>query len=572
MKKNYKQWMKVKSTINNGDFRPIGYKERDVRLCNLGENIGFEEDGKGDKYLRPVLVLKAYSRLTCYIVPLSTTSKEDKYHYKFDAGTGKVSNALLSQTRTIDSSRLTRKIGVASEVDFNEIKRLVSGLNNLDIVHPSSCDEGRHPEGICNISIANQSSKVNSDFKDKTFEPSKEILKKYADVLVNFALGSGKGIKKGDVVRVVGSEAGRSLYIEVMKAIWDAGGHTIGDYYMDTYSDDDNLDRYFYENATDAQIDHFNRDYSKGMIKQIDHQVIILADTNPQSLKGVDANKIMRRGLASKPASDWLDKKENEGKFTWTLGLYGTEAMAKEAGLTLEEYWEQIIKACYLDKKDPIAEWKKTTKQIDEYSKKLDKLSIEWVHVKGKDMDLKIKLGKERKWKSGSGCNIPSFEIFTSPDWRGTSGWAKFNQPLYRYGNIIEGIELWFEDGKVVESKATKNQKVLREMIATEGADKLGEFSLTDARFSRITKFMAETLYDENVGGKYGNTHVALGKSFPDCYKGDVAKVTKKQWKDMGYNDSSVHTDIVSTANRKVTATLQDGTKKVIYENGRFSL
>lgn len=407
---------------------------------------------------------------------------------------------------------------------------------------------------------------------NKTYEPSKEILEKYADLLINFALGGGKGIKEGDVVRVVGSEACRPMYIELVKAVWEAGGHTIGDYCVDTYSDDDNLDRYFYENANDEQIGYFKKDYLEGLVKQMDHQVMMLADTNPQSLKGVDASKIMRRGEASKPMSEWLDKKENEGKFTWTMGLYGTEAMAKEAGLTLEEYWDQIIKACYLDHDDPIAEWKKLYTQIDGYVKKLDDMEIEWVHVEGEDMDLKIKIGANRSWKSGSGCNIPSYEIFTSPDWRGTSGWAKFNQPLYRYGNIIEGIELWFEDGKVVKSKATKNEDVLKEMIATEGADKLGEFSMTDSRFSKITKFMAETLYDENVGGKYGNSHVALGKSFQDCYKGDVAKVTKSEWDNMGYNDSSVHTDIVTTANRKVTATLQDGTEKVIYDNGQFTL
>lgn len=407
---------------------------------------------------------------------------------------------------------------------------------------------------------------------NKTYQPSKEIIKKYADVLINFALGGGSGIKKGDVVRVIGSEASRPLYIELVKTVWNAGGHVIGDYGMDTYSDEDNLDRYFFENASDEQLGYFKKDYAKGLVKQIDHQVIAIADTNPLSLKGVDANKIMRRGLANKPIAEWMDKKENEGKFTWTLGLYGTEAMAKEANLTLKEYWEQIIKACFLDKEDPIAEWKKLYKQIAEYVKKLDEMEIETVHVEGEDMDLKMKIGKNRAWQGGGGRNIPSFEIFTSPDWRGTEGWAKFNQPLYRYGNLIEGIELWFENGKVVKSKADKNQKVLQEMIATEGADKLGEFSLTDSRFSRITKFMAETLFDENIGGKYGNTHVALGKAYQDCYKGDPSKITDKQWVEMGYNDSSVHTDIVSTANRKVTATLQDGSQKVIYENGQFTL
>ena len=109
-------------------------------------------------------------------------------------------------------------------------------------------------------------------------------------------------------------------------------------------------------------------------------------------------------------------------------------------------------------------------------------------------------------------------------------------------------------------------------MVATENADKVGEFSLTDRRFSRITKFMAETLYDENVGGPFGNTHIALGKSYHDCYAGDPGAVAAAEWERLGFNESSVHTDIVSTTDRTVTATLRDGSEQVIYAGGEFQL
>ena len=109
-------------------------------------------------------------------------------------------------------------------------------------------------------------------------------------------------------------------------------------------------------------------------------------------------------------------------------------------------------------------------------------------------------------------------------------------------------------------------------MVATENADKVGEFSLTDRRFSRITKFMAETLYDENVGGPFGNTHIALGSSYHDCYDGDPAGVPSAEWERLGFNESSVHTDIVSTSDRTVTATMRDGSERVIYAGGEFQL
>ena len=80
--------------------------------------------------------------------------------------------------------------------------------------------------------------------------------------------------------------------------------------------------------------------------------------TDPRALDSVDPARIMRRGEAMRQLLDWRGEKENEGRFTWTLGLYGTEAMAAEAGLDAEEYWEQIVHACFLDSEDPLARWR----------------------------------------------------------------------------------------------------------------------------------------------------------------------------------------------------------------------
>lgn len=403
------------------------------------------------------------------------------------------------------------------------------------------------------------------------YTPSKKALERYAQVLVNFALGGGTGIKKGDVVYVVIEEAAKPLYIEIRKAILQAGGHIIANY-IPSDSKEHNFRKDFYLYADHHQIDFFPDKYMKGLVDQIDHMLAIISETDKKALAGVEPQKLMRRGKAMKQWMDWRNEKEHAGKFTWTIGLYGTPAMAKEARLSLKDYWQQIINACFLNKADPIAEWKKVYEQISIYEKKLTALAIEKLHVKGPDVDLWVTIGEKRAWLGGSGRNIPSFEIFTSPDWRGTNGWIKFNQPLYRYGNLIEGIELEFKDGIVVKSKAKKNEKVLKEMIATENANKVGEFSLTDKRFSRITKFMAETLFDENIGGANGNTHIALGSAYHDCFAGKPSEVSKEEWARLGYNDSSVHTDIVSTAPRTVTATLKDGSEKVIYKNGQFTL
>lgn len=396
------------------------------------------------------------------------------------------------------------------------------------------------------------------------FTPSESVLKKYADVLIKFALWSGEGIDKGDVVAVTISESAKPLLKHLQRSIMEAGGNMLLNY------SPDGLTRDYFELATDDQLNFIPKQYLFERVKVADHFVGIISEVDKHELEGIDGKKIMHRGKLMKPYMDARRDKEDAGKLTWTLGLYGTPAMAKEVGMTEEEYWDEIVKACYLDEADPIAKWKELFIQIEGTKNKLNALPIESVDVKGKDVDLHVRLGTDRKWLGGSGRNIPSFELFISPDCRGTEGWIQFNQPLYRYGNLIKDVRLEFKEGKVVKATASQNEQVLQDMIAVENADKIGEFSLTDSRFSRITKFMGETLYDENVGGRYGNTHIAVGMAYRDSYVGNPKDIAEHQWKDMGFNDSSVHTDIVSTTDRTVTATLKDGTKKVIYKDGKF--
>ena len=396
------------------------------------------------------------------------------------------------------------------------------------------------------------------------YQPSEEILKKYADVLVNFALNSGEGIRKGEVVILQVPECAKPLLIELRKVVLKAGAHPLVHYLPDE------MQRDFFELANEDQLRFFPEKYLKGRVEQVDHSLSVIAETNKHELEEVDPKKIMENAKVFKPYSDWKREKENSGKLTWTLGMYATEAMAKEAGLTLKECWEQIIKACYLDEENPVEKWKQTFSEIENLKNKLNKLAIKKLEIKSDEVHLFVGIGKNRNWMGGSGRNIPSFELFISPDCRMTEGYVKFDQPLYRHGNLIKGISLEFKDGKVVKSSAEKGENVLNEMIKVEGADMIGEFSLTDVGFSKIDRFMAETLYDENFGGKFGNFHIALGEAYKDSYPGDLSKISKEQWKEMGYNESAIHCDIISTENRKVIAHLENGSKKVIYKDGKF--
>jgi len=396
--------------------------------------------------------------------------------------------------------------------------------------------------------------------------PSQKVLEKYADILVNFALGGGKGIKKGEVVFLQVPEAAKPLLKVLRIAVFKAGGNPITNYIPDNFSRD------FFDYADDKQINFFPAKYLKGKIEEMDHVISINAEADKYELKGVDPKKIMLNSLSTKPYMDWRNEKENKGKLTWTLAMYATNVMAKEVGMSLKEYWEEIIKGCYLKEKKPINKWRQTFAEIERIKTKLNGLDIQKLRIQARDTDLIIGIDKNRKWLGGDGRNIPSYEIFISPDYSQTEGFISFSEPLYKYGDVVKNIKLRFKNGNVIESEASEGREILKEMIRIKGADKVGEFSLTDNRFSKITKFMGETLFDENMGGKYGNTHIALGSAYKDSYPGNSTKVKKEDWDKMGYNESSVHTDIISTTNRTIIATLFNGQDILVYKNGQFTL
>ena len=397
-----------------------------------------------------------------------------------------------------------------------------------------------------------------------------DLLKKYAQVMVHYALNNGNGINNGDTVYLVAQECAKELFIAIAKEVYAAGGNLITQYLPDNIRQT-SLTRFLLQNGSDEQISFFAAPYWRGIVDSADHILFIIAEPDIHVFEGLSSFKISMMNSAKAPWFQMRERKEQEAKLSWSLCLYGTQSMADEAGLTLQEYWAQIIEACYLSEDDPVAKWKQVQAEIEEIKNKLDALQIEKLHIKGNDINLEIRLGKHRKWLSGGGKNIPSFEIFTSPDWRGTNGDITFNQPLYYSGKRIAGVHLQFKDGVVATSSATENEDALKEMISQENADKVGEYSLTDKRHSRITKFMATTLFDENIGGEFGNTHIALGNAYKDTFTGDMSKVSEEEWRDMGYNSCpKVHTDIVSTANRTVTATLADNSETIIYKDGMF--
>jgi aminopeptidase len=289
-------------------------------------------------------------------------------------------------------------------------------------------------------------------------------------------------------------------------------------------------------------------------------------------LSSVDPKKIGRRTLTLKPFRDIMDRRDARGLFGWTLCMLPTREQARHAQLSMAEYTDQIVKACWLNRRDPVSQWQSIYKNAQKVKRWLNKMSVAHYHIESAHIDLIVTPGEQRRWIGLSGHNIPSFELFLSPDWRGTEGVFFANLPSYRSGNLVSDVRLEFKKGSVVGIDAGKGENFIRKQLAMDsGASRVGEFSLTDKRFSKINRFMANTLFDENFGGPNGNCHVAVGSSYADTFAGDPAELTKARKRKLGFNDSALHWDLVNTEKKRVVAHLNSGRRITIYENGRFT-
>lgn len=393
-------------------------------------------------------------------------------------------------------------------------------------------------------------------------------LENYADVLL-WALATAKkaALKKNEIVLIQYDLPALGLAEILYGRLLDMGIHPV-----QRMGATCRMEKSFYRKADSKQL-LFLAPGDKDLYKKINGRIFLHAPESLTHLKDIDPAKIGKAIVSRKALKDILDRREERRQYSWTLCLLPTEELARQAKMTLRQYTQQVIKGCYLDKDDPVGEWKRIHQEATAVKKWLSSLSVKDFHLESANMDLRITPGEKRRWAGVSGHNVPSFEVFVSPDWRGTEGFYFANLPSFRSGNYVENVRITFAKGKAVRVEAGKGETFVKKQLAMdEGANRLGEFSLTDKRFSRIDRFMAETLFDENFGGKEGNCHVALGSSYSDTFSGDPARLTPALRKKLGFNDSALHWDLVNTEPKTVTAHLTNGKKIVIYDRGLFTI
>ena len=391
-------------------------------------------------------------------------------------------------------------------------------------------------------------------------------LDKYADVLLwGLKKARKKKYRGGDIVMVRYNLPALRLAEILHEKIMEMGANPL----LRSLSTPV-IEKNFFDRADKRQL-IFEPPGEKELYRNINGNIFLHAPESLTHLQNTKPDKIAKTATARKPLRDILSKREDNGSFGWTLCSFPTSSMAEHARLSMKQYTNQIIKACYLNLPDPAKEWENIFNNARSIKKWLNSLKIKQYHIESQHIDLKVAHGKKRKWTGISGHNIPSFELFISPDWRETEGVYYADQPSFRSGNFVKGVRLEFKKGSAVDIDAEAGRNFLKNQLSMDpGAGRLGEFSLTDIRFSKINRFMADTLFDENYGGRFGNCHVAVGSSYSDTFKGNPALLTKKLKKELGFNDSALHWDLVNTEKKTVTAHLTNGKRVIIYDSGKF--
>ena len=309
------------------------------------------------------------------------------------------------------------------------------------------------------------------------------------------------------------------------------------------------------------------------LLRRLNGSILLSAPDSLTHLRAADPRKIGRAALATRPLKRLLEARESRGDYGWTLCMLPTTELARAASMSVPAYADHIARACFLDAADPVAEWRRVHRTVGRIKRRLDRFGAARFRIESAGTDLEIEVGRHRTWAGVSGRNIPSFEVFVSPDWRGTRGVFHADQPSYRSGTIVRGVRLEFKGGRVLRARAEEGEGFLKRQLAMDrGAAQVGEFSLTDRRLSPIDRFMANTLFDENFGGAQGNAHIALGSSYANTYAGGRRRLTGARKSALGFNESALHWDLVNTERKRVTAFLRDGTRMTVYEDGEFAI
>jgi aminopeptidase len=354
-------------------------------------------------------------------------------------------------------------------------------------------------------------------------------------------------IKKGDRLIIEAEPAAEPLIREVFKRTLEAGGHPHLVLSLAGITTKSGFDDVFLTYASDEQLD-FVPTFYKLAYDAFEARIRIWSQMNTKALSNLDPARLARREKALQPITAAQFRRGDQDEFNWVTTLFPTEAYAQDAEMSFEEFEDFVFKACHVDDpdRDPIEYWRNVEA---EQKKIVDALNgHDEVLVRGPNCDLTLSVKGRTFINSHGRHNMPDGEVHSSPVEDSVNGTVRYSIPSASGGIEVEGVELTFKDGRVVEATAEKNQKYLEQMLETDpGARYIGEFAIgTNYGIQRYTR---NILFDEKIGG---TIHMALGAGYP---------------KTGSQNKSAIHWDMI-TDMREGGEIIVDG--DLVYKDGTF--
>lgn len=405
-----------------------------------------------------------------------------------------------------------------------------------------------------------------------------EKLEKYAEL----ALKKGVNIQKGQELVVTAKLSAASFVRLVAKKAYQAGAKHV---HIEWRDDDLTRTRFLY--APEESFEDYPewKVHAFETLAEKNAAFLSIYSPNPELLKDIDPEKVAKDNKVEGEALKKFDEFIVKDKVSWSLISVPSEAWAAKVFPDLEKeeaiarLWEMIFKMTRVDQEDPVAAWDDHVKNLQNKAAVLNRKKFKKLHYKAPGTDLTIEFHEKHRWIDATStnakgtpfvANIPSEEVYTLPLKTGVNGKVRSTMPLVYNGNLIEGIELTFNEGRIVDYAAKSGFETLKHLIETdEGSHYLGEVALVphDSPISQSGLLFYNTLYDENA-----SCHLAIGEAYPTTLEGG-ADMTREELDAHGVNDSINHVDfMIGSAELDIDGELADGSRIPVMRGGRWAI
>ena len=406
-----------------------------------------------------------------------------------------------------------------------------------------------------------------------------EMQEQYADLIVQH----GMNVQPGQLVNVATESVNREFALMVVNAAYRRGAKYVHLSFNEPAAE---RSRLLHSRADDLEyVPAFIKSHYDCLLDEGAASVRLLGPRDPDLLSDLDPPLINRLRLAQRRASQrYLEEGIGKSKVHWTVAAAATPAWGKkvfpdlDADAACRELWQAIFSLCRADKPDCLEQWKAHNARLKARAQKLSEMKIATLHFTGPGTDLQVRLSQRARFAGGSEPgphgvefepNLPTEEVFTTPDWRGTSGTVRTTRPFFINGKLVKGLELEFREGEIASFEAAEGAETFATYISSDpGAKRLGEVALVgiDSPIYKSGLVFQEILFDENAA-----CHIAVGLAYKFCLEGG-SELEKAELDKIGCNESHVHTDMmISSEEVDVTAHTYAGDTVKLIEKGHWT-